>query len=400
MAFPMVILAPGREKSLLRQHPWVFSGAIADQRGSFSAGCTVEVRDSKNRVLGLGAWSPHSQIRVRMWTFSENTSIDAAFFQQRLENCVRARLSRGFVFDDVSAFRLVHAENDGLPGCIVDRYGRYLVVQFLAAGWECWRSDWVKALLVAEPDCLGILERSDADVRSKEGLESRVEVLAGHVPTDPVEIVENGMRLCVDLWKGHKTGYYLDQREARFRIGQLSQGKRVLNCFCYTGGFGLFALRGGAASVEQVDVSSDALALAAEHARLNQLDCPELVHTEADVFAYLRKLRDRAQTFDLIVLDPPKFVDSQSSLEKAARGYKDINLLAFKLLAPGGMLATFSCSGHMGSDLFQKIVADAASDAKKSAQILEKFGQPADHAVSTAFPEGFYLKGLLCQVAD
>lgn len=398
MALPFVILAEGREKSLLRRHPWIFSGAIADGRGSPASGDTVEVRDSHNKVLGLGAWSPVSQIRVRMWTFDHNVEVNEAFFVTMVERCVRARLARGFVFDEVSAFRLVHAENDGLPGCIVDRYGRYLVIQFLSAGWEKWRGALVQALVAAEPDCLGILERSDADVRAKEGLEERVGVLYGNVPAEPVEIVENDMRLHVDLWKGHKTGYYLDQRDARRRIGTLSRGKRVLNCFCYTGGFGLFALKGGAASVEQVDVSADALALAAKHAEINGLSCPELVHTEADVFAYLRKLRDRAQTYDLIVLDPPKFVDSQSSLEKAARGYKDINLLAFKLLAPGGMLATFSCSGLMGADLFQKIVADAAADAKRPAQILEKFGQPADHAVSTAFPEGFYLKGLLCQV--
>lgn len=398
MALPIVTLAEGREKSLLRRHPWVFSGAVADVRGNPTSGATVEVRDSRKHLLGLGAWSPTSQIRVRMWTFSPDVSVDSSFFAQAVERCVRARLARGFVFDSVSAFRLVNAENDGLPGCVVDRYGDYLCIQFLSTGWELWGDALVQALLANEPACKGILERSDADVRGKEGLEPRVRVLWGEVPETPVEILENGMRLRVDLWKGHKTGYYLDQRDARRRIGELSAGKRMLNCFCYTGGFGLFALRGGAASVEQVDVSSDALALAAEHAELNGLACPELLHTEADVFAYLRKLRDRAQTYDMIVLDPPKFVDSQSSLDKAARGYKDINLLAFKLLAPGGMLATFSCSGLMGGDLFQKIVADAAADAKRPAQILEKFGQPADHAVSTAFPEGFYLKGLLCQV--
>jgi len=395
---PCVVLAEGRDKSLLRRHPWVFSGAIADGRGNPGLGDTIEVRDSHNKVLGLGAWSPVSQIRVRMWTFDSSTRVDEDFFRNAVERCVRARLARGFVFDSVSAFRLIHAENDGLPGCIVDRYGDYLCVQFLSAGWEVWSKALLTALLACEPACKGVLERSDADVRSKEGLESRVRVLWGDVPHEPVEITENGMRLRVDLWKGHKTGYYLDQRDARRRIGELSRGRRVLNCFCYTGGFGLFALRGGAASVNQVDVSREALDLARIHAEINGLDCPELVHTEADVFAFLRKCRDRAETFDLIVLDPPKFVDSQSSLDKAARGYKDINLLAFKLLAPGGLLATFSCSGLMGAELFQKIVADAAADARRPAQILEKFGQPSDHAVSTAFPEGFYLKGLLCQV--
>lgn len=398
MALPIVLLAEGREKSLLRRHPWVFSGAIADGRGEPAPGDTVEVRDSRNRPLGLGAWSPASQIRVRMWTFDNSTPVDADFFKSAVARCAAARRSRGFIFDDTSAFRLVHAENDGLPGCIVDRYGRYLVIQFLSAAWEKWGSTLVEALRAADPECRGILERSDADVRAKEGLSERVGVLYGSVPQEPVVIVENGMRLRVDLWKGHKTGYYLDQRDARRRIGEIAQGRRVLNCFCYTGGFGLFAARGGAISVEQVDVSADALNLARAHAEINHLAIENIVHTEADVFAYLRKLRDRAQTFDLIVLDPPKFVDSQSSLEKAARGYKDINLLAFKLLAPGGMLATFSCSGLMGADLFQKIVADAASDARRPAQILEKFGQPADHAVATAFPEGFYLKGLLCQV--
>ena len=270
-------------------------------------------------------------------------------------------------------------------------------VEILAAGPEVHRQT-IYELLAEKTHCRGIYERCDSEVRKKEGLPLRTGTVFGEVPDEPVIINENGILFPIDVKNGHKTGYYLDQRDARRRIGELSKGKKVLNCFCYTGGFGLYALRGGCEKVYQVDVSKDALKLAKDGIMRNKLSTAHATHVEADVFQYLRRCRDKAETFDLIVLDPPKFVESKDNLQKGARGYKDINLLAMKLLAEGGMLATFSCSGLMEMDLFQKIVADAAADAKRHVQIIERFGQPADHPVSTAFPEGQYLKGLLVQV--
>ncbi|MDR1829212.1 MAG: class I SAM-dependent methyltransferase, partial [Candidatus Fibromonas sp.] len=391
-----LILSPTREKSLLRLHPWIFSGAVGEVIDNPKIGETVKVLDSKGNFLAHAAYSPNSQIRARVWSFDDNEKIDKNFLAQRLRRCLESRRAMGFEPNAANAFRFANAENDFLPGCIIDCYAGYLSVQLLSAGWENFRAVLVECLTEIFPDCKGIIERSDSEVRIKEGLETQIKILAGDVPREAIIIEENGLKILVDLRKGHKTGYYLDQRNARKRIGELAKDKRVLNCFCYTGGFGLFAARGGAKSVRQVDASASALELAEQNAALNNLSSIDYV--EADVFTYLRKCRDKGETFDLLILDPPKFAESSSQVEKAAKGYKDINLLAIKLLAPGGMLATFSCSGHISPELFQKIVADAAVDAKRPVQILENFRQAPDHPVLSSFPEGMYLKGLLAVV--
>lgn len=394
----LITLKAGRDKSAIRRHPWIFSGAIDTVSGDPEFGESVEVYAYNGDFLGIAAYSPTSQIRARFWSFFEKTEIDELFFEERLETAIQLRESRGFsISNPLSAFRLIYAENDGIPGCIIDKYGEYYSVEILAAGPEKHR-EIIYNVLAKKTGCKGIFERCDSDVRKKEGMEKRTGVVYGIVPETPIPMEENGIRFLIDIRNGHKTGYYLDQRDARKRIGELSSGKKVLNCFCYTGGFGLFALKGNASHVYQVDVSKSALKIAKELLIENKLPTAKATHTEADVFQYLRKCRDKGETFDLIVLDPPKFVEAKDHLQKGARGYKDINLLAMKLLSPNGMLATFSCSGLMDMSLFQKIIADAASDAKKDMQIIERFGQPADHPISLAFPEGQYLKGLLVQL--
>ncbi len=394
---PTLVLEEGKEKSSQRKHPWIFSGAIRRIQGEPKLGDTVEVRSAHGEFLGLAAYSPESQIRARFWTFKDRASIDRDFFSRILDKAIENRKSRGFdVCDPKSAFRLVYAENDGIPGCIIDKYGQVLSVEILSAGAEKFRKE-IYGLLAEKLSPTGILERCDSDVRAKEGLPLRKGVVHGNVPKEPVEILENGIRFDIDVWNGHKTGYYLDQRNARAEVGFFARGKRVLNCFSYTGGFGLFALKNGAERVTEVDVSKDALSIARTLIRKNGFDENRAELLEADVFSYLRKCRDSRKEFDLIVLDPPKFIENKSHLAKGSRGYKDINLLALKLLAPGGMLATFSCSGLMEMNLFQKIVADAALDAHRDVQIIRRFGQPADHPVKSSFPEGQYLKGLLLQ---
>lgn len=357
-------------------------------------GETVEISDSNGQFLAWGAWSPQSQIRARIWSFQKSAEMGETLLEEKLLLCIARRIAAGFQMDGKLGFRLVNAENDGLPGCVIDVYATTVVCQFLSAGWEHWRDPLCALLRKHLPLCTGILERSDSDSRVKEGLHERKGLLSGSVPKQ-IEIVENGLTLAIDPWNGHKTGYYLDQRDARAAVERHSKDKDVLNAFCYTGGFGLKALQGGAKSVVQMDVSQDALDIAKLNTERNHLPMDRVEWSANDVFLELRKYRDRARSFDLIVLDPPKFVDSQANLEKAARGYKDINLLGLKLLRPGGLLFTFSCSGLMGLDLFGKIVSDAALDAKRDCQIVDRFFQPADHPVAPSFPEGLYLKGLL-----
>ncbi len=388
-----LILKPGREKSLLRRHPWVFSGAVARADGNPETGDTVAVRSGSGEFLGWAAYSPASQIRARMWNWDERERIDGAFLRARLRRAVDAR-ARLISAEAGGAMRLVHGESDGLPGVIADRYGEVVVLQLLSAGAERWRaelSDGVRELTGGA--C--VYERSDADVRELEGLPAKSGVLHGALPAAGVQIREHGLSYGVDVAAGHKTGFYLDQRDNRKRIGELSQGREVLNCFCYTGGFTLNALAGGAQSVLSVDSSAAALAQARDNLERNGLDAARAEWQEADVFKQLRVLRDQGRSFDVIVLDPPKFAPTAAFAEKAARGYKDINLLAFKLLRPGGLLASFSCSGGISADLFQKILAGAALDAGADASIVGRFGAAADHPVLLSFPEGDYLKGLL-----
>ena len=400
-----LILKSGREKSLLRRHPWVFSGALDILNGNPQSGATVDVRAADGLFLARAAYSPSSQIRARVWSFDPDEVIDADFFRRRILAALARRTiffpsphfpqANGGIEGGTDAFRLVHAESDGLPGLVVDRYGDVLVMQILTAGCEFWRETLADLLLEAT-GATAIYERSDADVRELEGLQPRVGLLRGPKIESRITISEYGLKFLVDIEHGHKTGFYLDQRANRNRVGQLAAGRDVLNCFCYTGGFSIHAARGGAKSVASVDTSADALAVGQENAALNGIQAEGFEWLEADVFTGLRKFRDQNRSWDLIVLDPPKFAPTAAQAEKAARGYKDINRLAFKLLRPGGILVTFSCSGGIDAALFQKIVASAALDAGVDAQIVETLTQGPDHPVSIHFPEGAYLKGLVC----
>ncbi len=392
---PAVILRPGREKSLLRRHPWIFSGAVQHVDEEPASGETMDLLSSDRQFLARAAYSPSSQIRARVWTFEEEP-VDAEFFRRRIRSAIEARRKLG-VEAHADAYRLVYAESDGLPGLIVDRYGDVLVLQSLTAGSEFWK-ETLADLLLEETGLTTIYERSDADVRELEGLEAKTGLLRGSISTQSVQfsIVEHGMRYLVNLQHGHKTGSYLDQRENRLRVRELAKDKEVLDCFCYTGGFTVNALAGGAKSVLSVDSSADALVLCQENIALNHLNESRQTALEGDVFQLLRRFRDENRSFDMIILDPPKFAPTAAQAEGAARGYKDINLLAFKLLRPGGTLVTFSCSGGIDAGLFQKIVAGAALDAGVEAQIVEHLFQAGDHPVSLHFPEGAYLKGLVC----
>jgi 23S rRNA (cytosine1962-C5)-methyltransferase len=395
-----LVLKAGRDKSLLRHHPWIFSGAIQHAGENIASGETVDVHSFDGQFLARAAYSPNSQIRARVWTF-EDEPVDADFFRNRIRASIQARDVWG-LRRDTDSYRLIYAESDGIPGLIVDRYGDVLVLQSLAAGAEVWK-EAIADLLLEETGLSTIYERSDADVRELEGLEPKAGLLRDNlpqlsrgIPGGLMTIHEHSLLFNVNFAGGHKTGFYLDQRRNRLRIRQIAKDKDVLDCFCYTGGFTLNALSGGAKSVLSVDSSADALALCQENISLNQL--PEDRHTvlEGDVFQLLRKFRDEARSFDMIILDPPKFAPTASQAAKAARGYKDINLFAFKLLRPGGLLVTFSCSGGVDAALFQKIVAGAALDAGADAQIVEHLSQALDHPVALNFPEGFYLKGLIC----
>jgi len=390
-----LILNAGREKSLKRRHPWVFSGAIAQVEGEPASGETVEVRSSAGELLALAAYSPRSQIRARVWTWGD-VEIDASFFAKRIEDAasVRAALRIDKAGD---AMRVVHGESDGLPGVVADRYGETAVMQILSAGPERWR-EAIADGLSALPGIARVWERSDADVRELEGLEPRSGLARGSpLPGAPV-IHEHGLKFKVEIDAGHKTGFYLDQRDNRLLLRKLAAGKDVLDCFSYTGGFAINALSGGAKSVLAIDSSALALDRARENAKLNGL--PDAEWLEADVFKSLRLLRDQGRSFDAIVLDPPKFAPTAAHAERASRAYKDINLFAFKMLRPGGFLMTFSCSGGVSAELFQKIVAGAALDAGVDARIETWLHAAADHPVALNFPEGEYLKGLLCRVSS
>jgi 23S rRNA (cytosine1962-C5)-methyltransferase len=402
---PTVRLKSGREKPLLRRHPWVFSGAIAGVEGNIEPGQTVQIVDSSGNFLGFGAYSPESQIRVRVWSWQKDSQIGEDFFRDRLHRAIQMRQD----WIDISAtnsYRLFHAESDGLPGLIVDRYNDVLVVQALSAGIEYWLKVIVE-LLVDLTGIQEIYERSDVEVRTLEGLPTRIGQLhsqdsGGFLPQEKssrkLKIRENGIDYWVDVIEGHKTGFYVDQRSNRSRVRQIVKGKTVLDCFSYTGGFSLSALAGGALSALAVDSSTDALQLAQENLELNGFEKSRFETRPGDVFEELRLFRDQDRKFDMIILDPPKFAPTAAQAQQAARGYKDINLLAFKLLNPGGLLVTFSCSGGISADLFQKIVAGAALDAQVDAQIVERLFQGSDHPVSLNFPEGAYLKGLICRL--
>ncbi|WP_411358361.1 class I SAM-dependent rRNA methyltransferase [Pseudidiomarina salilacus] len=389
-----VHLKPAKCKSLRRLHPWVFSGAIAKVKGQPESGDTVSVHSAEGDWLGYAAWSPHSQIRARIWSFQQSDVIDAQFFYQRIKAAVELRASLAI---DSNAWRVVAAEADELPGITIDRYDNWLVCQLLSAGAERWRDAIVAALRALFPES-SIYERSDVDVRQKEGLTSVTQVLYSAnnaLPPEVLWINENGIALGVDIQHGHKTGYYLDQRDSRHAMLRYCKGKRVLNAFSYTGGFGLFAAQAGATKVVNLDVSAPALTQAAQNHLRNGFAEEQQNNLQLDVFQALRDFHHTGERFDVIILDPPKFVDSKANLISACRGYKDINRMACKLLNPGGTLLTFSCSGLLSGELFQKVVADACLDAKRPLHIIERLFQAADHPVRTNFPESLYLKGLV-----
>jgi 23S rRNA (cytosine1962-C5)-methyltransferase len=394
-AAPKVWLKPGREKSLRRRHPWVFSGAIERLEGVAASGTTVEITASSGELLARAAYSPSSQIRARVWSFEPTESIDTDFFRRRLARAIESR-RRLELLDPRAACRLVFSESDGIPGLIVDRYGEFLACQFLSAGAEAWRTTIVELLgELCAPR--GIYERSEGGARHKEGLASRRGLLAGEEPPAALEIESSGIRLVIDIANGQKTGAYLDQQRNRERVAAHARDADVLDAFSYTGGFAIACLRAAAKRATLIDSSADALALAERETAANGVH-ERCRFVAANVFDELRAIRDAGTRFDLVVLDPPKFVHSADQLPAGSRGYKDINMLGLALLRPGGALATFSCSGHVDAALFQKIVAGAAVDAGRTAQILERLAQPADHPVATEFPEADYLKGLILRV--
>lgn len=389
-----IILQNDRDKSLKRRHPWVFSQAVKQVHGTPNSGDTVDILSADGKFVARGAYSPNSQIRARVWTFDQNEQIDAEFFLRRIAQAwaVRQQL---FDLSQTSGIRVVAAESDSLPGVTIDLYADVLVCQLLSAGAERQRKHIVAALKQLF-DGYSIYERSDVDVRKKEGLEPRTGWL--HLPRDSGEVTikENGLNILVDVVNGHKTGFYLDQRDSRAAAGRYAKGKTVLNCFSYTGTFGLAALTGGATHVTNADLSDLALATAQRNMELNQLDLSKATMTKADVFKLLRQYKDEGKQFDMVILDPPKFAENKSQLVGACRGYKDINRVAMQIVKPGGLLLTFSCSGLMEESLFQKVVADAALDANRGCLFIERLSQAKDHPIASFYPEGHYLKGLVC----
>ncbi|EHY1014791.1 class I SAM-dependent methyltransferase [Vibrio vulnificus] len=392
-----IYLVKGREKSVVRRHPWIFSRGIDRVEGNPQLGETVDVYGHDGKWLAKAAYSPESQIRARVWSF-EKQDVNRAFFVKRIQD---AQLLREDVIerDGLTGYRLIAAESDGMPGVTIDRYQNFFVCQLLSAGAEHQKQNIVDALIEVFPDC-NVYERSDVSVRKKEGLQETIGVLHGEMPPKSVVIEENGVKISVDIVGGHKTGFYLDQRDSRQQAMKYVKDKEVLNCFSYTGGFGLYALKGGAKRVINADVSQPALDTAKFNAELNEFDISKkrAVFLNADVFKLLREYRDQGTKFDVVIMDPPKFAESKAQLNGACRGYKDINMLAMQILKPGGTLLTYSCSGLMDQVLFQKIIADAAVDAGRSVKFVERFEQAADHPTDTAYPEGFYLKGFACKV--
>ncbi len=395
MSEPATIkLKPGKEKIFQRRHPWIYSGALQSSSDAIQPGETVRIIDHHGGFQAWAAFSPHSQIRARVWSWDESEVIAPDLFKERIQNALylRQNLIESGVTD---AYRIIHGESDGLPGLIVDSYKQVLIVQVLSAGIEFWRNEIAEILV----DLLGpevIYERSDAEVRKLEGLEPRTGLIYGVEP-DELLIHENGARFLVDIREGHKTGFYLDQRVNRSIIRRLAANRDVLDCFSYTGGFAVNAVLGNASTVTAVEISESTIEIAWANCRLNQIEPESITWANQDVFQFLRTERDRGNQYDLIILDPPKFAPTASHVKKAARGYKDINLQALKLLRPGGLLATFSCSGGLKPDLFQKIVADAALDANANGKIIQWLHQSEDHPVALSFPEGEYLKGLIVQ---
>lgn len=395
---PRVVLKRGRSKSVTNKHPWVFSGAIQDVSSGVADGDLVEVHSASGEPLAKGFLNRRSQIAVRVVTWEPDQAIDGDFWRARLGRAIEARSVLRKRLPETDALRLVNAESDGLPGLIVDQYDNWLVAQFLSLGMELRKQTLVQMLGGLLPGLAGIFERSDVDVRRKEGLALSSGPLVGPAPPDRVIIREHGLRFEVDLIRGHKTGFYLDQRPNRAIAESCAEGLDILNCFAFTGAFSVYAARGNARRIVNVEASSNALEWASRNMDLNGFKGVEAEYVTADVFRQLREFRDAGTRFDLVILDPPKFAHSKATVKRATRGYKDINWLAMRLLRPGGTLLTFSCSGQVSMDLFQKILFGAALDAGRDVQITQRMAQGEDHPVLLSFPEGAYLKGVVCRV--
>lgn len=391
-----IILRPNREKSVFRHHPWIFSGAINKNEDTPENGDIVQVISSKGEWLATGTYSNDSQISVRIWSFNPEEKIAPQLIKLRLEKALRLR-SVLIPKDKFTAYRLVYSESDGLPGVIVDYYAGFLICQFTTAGADLWKKIVVSELFTLFPN-KGIYERSNSDIRIKEGLPEQIGVLSGMPPPELIEIQEGDYKLYVDVKNGYKTGAYLEQRENRLQLTALAANAEVLNCFSYTGGFAMAALKGNARHVTNVDTSAPALEIARKNLLLNEFNPDSMENLNDDVFQVLRQYQDAQKKLDIIILDPPQFMDSRSHIVSASRNYKDINLRAIQLLRPGGMLLTFSRSGRLPTELFLKIVAESALDAGREVKIIRRLSQSADFPVAVNFPEGQYLKGLICRV--
>jgi 23S rRNA (cytosine1962-C5)-methyltransferase len=392
-----IILKQGKERSLARRHPWIFSGAVDSVGGGPGTGETVGVFSSKGEFLAWASFSPSSRIRARVWSFDRAEDIDDGFFGRKIRQAFEFRKKMGFLKAGSDSCRIVFSESDGLPGLIADKYGDTLVIQSLSAGTEYFK-DRIECIIRESTGCNSVYERSDAEVRGLEGLSASSGLIHGDAIPDRIEINENGLKFLVDVKTGHKTGFYLDQRGNRLKFQKCSKGKRVLDCFCYTGGFTVNALAGGAESVISVDSSAGSLGLAKENVTLNGFAGKNNSGICGDVFEVLRDMVAEHQKYDLVALDPPKFAASRDQVEKAERAYKDVNMQALKLLSPGGTLFTFSCSGAIGPDVLQKIVAWSALDAGVDAKIIEKISQSPDHPIALNFPESEYLKGFIVRI--
>ncbi len=393
----VVTLLPGREKSVLNRHPWVYSGAVAGVRGA-EPGSIVDVETRQGVWLARGFYNPSSEISVRLFSWDREEAPCEEFWRNRMETAFTGRGRLCSCSPDGSACRLSHAEADGLPGLIVDRYGGFLVMQFLVAGMDRMR-DLAVSLAVELTGAQGVWERSDTDARRLEGLEPRSGHLAGDEPPGLLEIAESGARFLVDVRHGHKTGFYLDQAENRLSVRAFAAGRSVLDCFCYSGGFGVSAAVGGASSVRCVDSSGPALQRARMNFALNGFEGDAFDFVDGDVPTVLREMRGRGEEFGLVVVDPPRFVASRSNLQRGSRAYKDVNMVAMQVLEPGGILATYSCSGNLDRDLFQKILFSAALDSGRTMQVIRTSGQPPDHPVLLSYPQSGYLNGFILRDA-
>lgn len=394
-----VKLKQGRERSVNNRHPWIYSGSVEQiSDPAPQPGDIVDILDNSDHWLARAYFNPNSQIHARILTWDNNDNIDDSFWARQLDRSISMRnaLQLG---SETNAYRLVFAESDCLPGLIVDKYADYLVIQCLTVGIERQKEiivDQLQALLYPK----GIVERSDASVRKKEGLNKVVGIRSGTGPPPELEVWENGLRFIVDLFRGHKTGMYLDQRDNRAAVcdSRNVKGKRILNVFSYTGGFGVYAARASASQITHIEASSPILNQAFKNITANGYERPNDQYLNGDAFQIMRDLRDQDELFDVVIVDPPKFAHSQKDVKGACRGYKDLNLLALQLLKSQGLLATFSCSGLVNRDLFQKVVFGAAIDAGRDVQIIQPLSQAADHPILLSFPESEYLKGFLCRI--